>query len=413
MKDVLIISHFMEFPFESGSDRFSYIAEKLVNQDIHLEVITSDFMHIKKAYRKMSAKDKEKVWYQITTLHEPIYHKNVCFKRFYAHYILGRNLKKYLKSRKVPDVIYCAVPSLSVASVAALYAKKYHVRFIIDVQDLWPEAFKMVFHVPIISQCAFKPIEIMANKIYKAADEIIAVSETYLNRALRKNQKVKKGYSVFLGTELKYFDFLGRIYKKEKPKNEIWLTYVGTLGHSYDLSIVIKALGILKQQGINNLRLIVLGDGPLKQKFENEAKQVDILADFTGRLAYKEMVGYLISSDIAVNPIVKGAAASIINKVGDYAAAALPVINTQECQEYRTLVEDYQMGISCNDLEGVVTAIKLLYKEETLRKKMGKNNRKLAEERFDKGKTYNQIVSLIVDNEGGENEHFTCSGYRS
>ena len=42
------------------------------------------------------------------------------------------------------------------------------------------------------------------------------------------------------------------------------------------------------------------------------------------------MVGMLGVCDIAVNSISKGAAQSIINKHGDYAAAGLPVVNTQE-----------------------------------------------------------------------------------
>ncbi len=36
------------------------------------------------------------------------------------------------------------MPSLDVAKVAAKYAKENNIRFIIDIQDLWPEAFRMV-----------------------------------------------------------------------------------------------------------------------------------------------------------------------------------------------------------------------------------------------------------------------------
>lgn len=45
----------------------------------------------------------------------------------------------------------------------------------------------------------------------------------------------------------------------------------------------------------------------------------EIYAEFTGRLSYEKMVGLLCSCDIVVNPINKGAAQSITNKVGDYA----------------------------------------------------------------------------------------------
>lgn len=54
--------------------------------------------------------------------------------------------------------------------------------------------------------------------------------------------------------------------------------------------------------------------------------------------SYPEMCGRLVACYIAVNPITHGAAQSIINKHGDYAASGLPVVNTQECEEYRNLV---------------------------------------------------------------------------
>lgn len=76
---------------------------------------------------------------------------------------------------------YCAIPSLDVGDAVAKYCKSHDVRFIIDVQDLWPEAFQMVFNIPIVSQMIFYPFKNLANKIYKSADEIIAVSQSYVD----------------------------------------------------------------------------------------------------------------------------------------------------------------------------------------------------------------------------------------
>ena len=122
--------------------------------------------------------------------------------RFLSHYIMARNLKKYLRKRKLPNVIYCSIPSLSVAKVMAKYANKNKIKFIIDIQDLWPEAFTMVFKIPFINKIIFSPFKRNADYVYSSADEIIAVSETYSNRALKVNKKVKKATSVYLGTNL-------------------------------------------------------------------------------------------------------------------------------------------------------------------------------------------------------------------
>ena len=395
-KDVLLIAHFCSDLDGKDNNRFNYLAELLADNAFSVELVTSDFSHNKK--KKREIKFFENHNYNVTFIEEPIYRKNVSLKRFYSHFIMAKNLEKYLKHRKKPSLIYCAVPSLDVAFVAAKYAKEHDIKFIIDIQDLWPEAFKMVFNFPIISNILFYPMKKKADYIYKSADELVAVSTTYLNRALEVNKKVKKGKVVFLGTDLNKFD---EIFIKNKhlnkPGNEIWIAYAGTLGHSYDLTIVFDALENLKNKGIDNLKFIVMGDGPLKEKFENytKEKQIDVL--FTGRLPYVEMVGMLGVCDIAVNPISKGAAQSIINKHGDYAAAGLPVINTQECLEYRNLVDSYQMGLNCNnnDSEDLAEKLLILLKDSELRNQMGKNSRRLAEEKFDRCKTYEKIKNLL------------------
>jgi glycosyltransferase involved in cell wall biosynthesis len=398
MKDILIIAHFTQVPGELTNGRFHYIADKIMKENMNIEVVTSSFSHKKKQQRKVSEEQLKNNSYKFTMLYEPDYKKNVSIKRFYSHYAIGNSLKKYLQERKKPDIIYCAVPSLDMAGVVAKYAIKNNIRFIIDVQDLWPEAFRMVFHVPVVSDLIFYPMERKANFIYSAADEIIAVSKTYANRALKVNAKCKNAHIVFLGTELANFDKLVEENKFEKkPDNEIWLTYVGTLGHSYDLTCVIDALKILVDKGIKNIKFIVMGDGPLKEKYENYAREKGIYYHFTGRLDYGKMVGILAVCDIAVNPITKGAAQSIINKHSDYAAAGLPVLNTQESEEYRNLVDEYQMGLNCKNSspEDLANSLFRIYEDENLRRDMGKNSRRLAEEKFDRERTYSEIFSLL------------------
>jgi len=174
------------------------------------------------------------------------------------------------------------------------------------------------------------------------------------------------------------------------------IAYIGTLGHSYDLGVVIEALAILSARGMRGLKFVVMGDGPLQEKFVALAEERGVDAEFTGRLPYEQMAGRLAGCHIAVNPIAKGAAQSIINKVGDYAAAGLPVVSTQENPEYRALLSGYGAGINCEDCpENVADAIELLVRDPAKRKAMGAAGRRLAEERFDRARTYPAIYELI------------------
>lgn len=395
MKDVVIIANFVGDLLGNDNNRFIYLA-KLMGEHASVELITSDFEHETKHKRKHN---KSVGNYKVTLLKELPYLKNVCIKRFISHAVFGKNVANYLENRNKPDVIYCAIPSLDAALAAARYAKKNNVYFIIDIQDLWPEAFKMVFNIPIISNLIFAPMKSLANRIYAQADEIVAVSETYCSRAMEVNKKSKKTHTIFLGTQLSDFDKnVLQDYEINFNREKLKLAYCGTLGSSYDLTCVIDSLDILNRKGIQAPQFIVMGDGPRKKEFEKYAEKKEIDAIFTGRLEYARMCSLLCKCDMVVNPITKGAAQSIINKHADYAACGLPVLNTQECMEYRNLVDEYEMGINCknNNANDLAEKMQCLIQDESLRILMGKNARRCAKERFDREYSYKEILELII-----------------
>ena len=390
--DILILADFLGPLDGTFNSRFLYLGDMLAKEH-EVEIVTSDFDHGAKAYIDYEI---EKHDFKITMLHEGAYPTNVCLQRFYGHYVWGRNVRKYLAGRKKPDVIFCAIPTLMASYEAAKYCEKNGIRFVIDIQDLWPEAFQMVFNIPVVSQVIFAPFTFLANGIYKRADGICGVSDTYCERALKVNKKCKKGTTVFLGTELDTFDqyAAGTPIIPDK-EGEVRLAYCGTLGASYDLTCVIDAIEKLNDP---SLHFVVMGDGPKKEEFENRAKEKKINATFTGRLQYEAMCCLLSHCDIPINPIMHLAAQSIINKHADYAASGLPVISTQESEEYRKLVEDYDMGFNCENgnIGELADKLATLIKDPQLRKRMGKNARKCASEKFDRKRTYKHLIKEIT-----------------
>lgn len=395
-KKILIIANFTKLPWEQGNSRFPYIINLIDKEKYDVELVTSSFSHGEKRQRENKSNDMN-LDYKITLIDEPGYKKNVSLKRFYSHYVFAKNVEKHLGEIEKPDIIYCAVPSLDVAKVAAKFAENNDIKFVIDIQDLWPEAFKMVFNIPVLSDIIFYPMKKTANYIYSKANSIVAVSKTYANRAAVVNKKFDKKLPVFLGTDLETFDNAKKVHEIVWDDDVVRLAYIGTLGHSYDIKCIIDAIKILNQKGLKNILFIVMGDGPLKESFEAYSKENNVNCEFTGRLAYEEMIGRLCACDIAINSITKGAAQSIINKVGDYAASGLPVVNNQESKEYRKLVEDYQIGFNVENSnpQEMAEKIELLYKDKELRKRLGENNRKLAEEKFDRNHTYKVIKELL------------------
>lgn len=397
MKDIVIITNFCASLSKSANSRFTYIADMLYkNNDV--EIVSSGFSHDDKKKRVCDYSKFPN--YKITLVDEPGYKKNISILRFVSHHVWGKKVYKYIKSRRKPDLIYCAIPSLTVAAKVGAFCQKNGIRFIIDVQDLWPEAFQMVFNVPFISKMLFFPFKKMADKSYSFANEIIAVSQTYADRALRVNNICKDAHVVFLGTNLDTYDSSSMDNTVSKPLGEIWVAYCGTLGSSYDITCVIDAISILQIRGYANIKFVIMGDGPRKEEFEKYASNKKIKAQFLGSLPYPRMCGILSACDIVVNPITHGAAQSIINKHADYAASGLPVVNTQECIEYRNLIDEYNMGFNCNNNDAKDMAEKLakLIDNKELRIQMGKNARRCAEEKFDRRYSYQEIVRAIYGN---------------
>ncbi len=398
MKDIVIIANFVGDLDGSDNVRFPYLANLLCKTN-NVELVASTFNHGTKKQRT-TLYDYP---FKITLLDEPGYKKNICLKRFVSHYIWGKNVLKYLKKRQKPDVVYCALPSLTAPAKVSEFCKKNNIRFIVDIQDLWPEAFQMVFNIPIVSKLMYAPFKHLADKAYRNADEIVAVSQTYVDRAKLVNKKGAKGLSVFLGTNLDTFNENVRknieFFKSKYPKtDEIWLGYCGALGKSYDLPTVFDALKILEKNNTSVPKFIIMGDGPRKKEFETYAKQKKINVLFTGKIPYDKMCALLSMCDIVINPIVGLSVASIINKHADYAAVGRPVINTQNSQEYRNLVSSYKMGINCENgkASDIAQAIERLILLKDLRLLMGINACKCAEEKFDRMKSYSALVNCIL-----------------
>ncbi len=390
-KKILIVAHFCDCPPEDTNNRFNYIAEGLAkNHDV--ELVTSSFSHRDKTSR---ATPTDELPYKITLIDEPPYSKNVSLRRlFHSHKSMARSLRAYLASHDTPDVIYCAVPSLDVASVCAKFAKTRGVPFYLDVQDLWPEAFSLAIRIPLLSDLFFLPMKRRANSIYKSAKRIFSVSDTYARRAATVSSAPSS--TVYLGTEISRFDSCAaREERIKKDDDELLLVYLGTVGASYDLSKTVRALHTLGERAPT---LVILGNGPQLDSVVRLANKLGVRLRLPGKLPYPEMCAVLKGCDIAINPIKKNAPQSIINKHADYAAAGLPVISTQNCAEYSQLLSEYGAGISVadGDENSLARAIDTLVSDRALREEMGLASRRLAEARFDRRIAYAEIFNCLM-----------------
>lgn len=395
MKEILLIVNYWHFEEEKISSRYRSFANILCQQ-FSLEVVTSSFCHLKKVQRDKEQLHLDKLPYKITMIYERGYRNNISIKRIISYNEFGINVLNYLKKHKKPDLIIVSVPSLAVADFVSAYAKSEKIPLIIDIQDLWPEAFKMAINIPIVSDVLFAPMMRQANRIYSRADVIMAVSDTYVSRGKEANPTADE-LSIYIGSDGNLIEEKTQGVCVCKQPGKFVVGYIGALGHSYDIKGVIDAIKLLKEKGINNILFKVMGEGVCREEYETYARNANIDCQFTGQLDYGTMMKTLMQCEVAVNPIVGKSASSIINKVADYAAAGIPVVNTQNSKEYRALLEKYQAGISVENgnTSDLAEALLQYYSDESMKIKAGKNEFKMYCELFDRNLIYPKLVDKI------------------
>ena len=400
MYKIAVITMGVRLNGEKGYTRFRYICEFLADAGYQVDLITTTFQHWEKAQRDVEKIKADSYRFGIKFIYEPGYRKNVDLRRIRSHRIAARNLTALLEREGDYDLLYAEIPPNDVALAAAEFAQRRGIPFVADVNDLWPEAMRMVLDIPVFSDILFYPLKRDAEKVYRLVSGVIGTSDEYRDRPFRNQDRPVPRETVYVGNELSVFDAgaeenMGSI---RKENGEFWVTYAGTIGTSYDIRTMILSAEELAGRGRTNIKFKILGDGPMKKELEDLAVSRNISnVEFLGYAPYDKMAAYLKASDILVNSFVRKAPQSIVTKIGDYLAAGRAMINTCMSPEFRAKVENDGFGVNIipEDAGILADAVESLYQDEALRLEMGRRARQIAEEQFDRPQSYRRIEKLI------------------
>lgn len=400
MKKIAVITMGVRLNDEPGYTRFRYICEFLSGAGYEVDLITTTFQHWEKKQRNLAKIHQEDYPFNIKFIYEPGYKKNVDLKRIRSHRIAAKNLRTLLEKEGDYDLLYAEIPPNDVALAAAEYAKEKGIPFVVDVNDLWPEAMRMVLDIPVVSDILFYPLKRDAEKVYSLVSGVIGTSDEYRDRPFLHQKRNVPKETVYVGNELSVFDAGAEKNQEEVFKNEdeFWVTYAGTIGTSYDIKTMVLAAEELANRGLSNIRMKILGGGPLREELRALADVRQIFnIEFVGYAPYDKMAAYLKKSDVLVNSFVKKAPQSIVTKIGDYLAAGRPMINTCMSPEFREKVKKDGFGVNImpEDVGILADAIEELYENPEKCKKMGEKARRIAEEQFDRPQSYKKIEKMI------------------
>ena len=383
--NITIVAPYCSLPNEPHFNRFWYLAE-LLSQSHDVLLITSNFRHYDKSFRRPEhAEAASKGRLKVKLMNESGYSKNVSLARLKSHDVFVKDFGQWLQSCRPgeQDVVLSAYPLIATNLLLGKHKERLGYKLIIDVQDVWPESFSAV--LPVLKKIPhnFVPFAGRANAAYRAADALVAVSQTYLDRAHEANPNAP-GEVVYIGAD---FDTLERVSAKTFSDGLTHFFYLGTLSFSYDVETVCKGVQKLLDAG-EKVALHIMGGGPDLEKLKAYANESII---FYGYVPYAEMIATAKGCDIAVNPIHSYAMQSITNKLSDYMALQKPILNSQvndEVAEVLTLLPhaDYPSG----DVDGFVAAARRI-----LQQRNGPVQSEEIVRRFKRDVAYQKIITLI------------------
>ena len=372
----------------SSNNRTHTVLSKMEGEKI---VLTTDFNHGAKRYYKQGEADHV---LQVL-LHVPAYKSNISVKRIWSHLVFAKRVNEYLHSLdEKPAVVYCTMPTSSSAYVCAKYCKKHGVKFVIDVIDLWPDSLLPLVKGKAFIKALLFPWSYLTRYAYKSADVIMGESVKYANEAKRFNAKAEL-YPIYLGIDTKIIDKVksDKPVFLDKPKDEIWIAYAGSLGVSYDFNALLDAVKSI--HGRYKYKLWFVGDGVRHDEIANYIREAGLNAEITGFLSYEQLLGHLSYCDIAINIFRANTKVVYSYKFNDYVAMNCFVLNSLE-GETADMVDKYQIGRNFNFTDKPLSTVL----EDTLQhwdeyKGWKLHHQKLIDEKLDKEKIYSVVSEIF------------------
>ena len=252
--------------------------------------------------------------------------------------------------------------SLSPANIsfyALRYANKFNKPFFTYIHSIDFELITELFNLPGF----FKGLERFFLKIYARwflkRETCTIVSFPTIEKILRQI-KIKDNYEI---VPIGITDIFKPGESPYSNPDKIVIGFVGRISREKGLDVLLEIFNDL-QKKYDNIMLLIVGDGPLKQRFEGK-KNLKLI----GFVSQKEVADYYRAMDIFVLPSLTEA-----NSLATLEALRSGVccVNT-DVGAIRDYIKDGYNGFFFQDKKELTDILERLIKDEKLRMEIGKN----------------------------------------
>lgn len=297
-----------------------------------VKVYCADFSHHKKQYVSFEHSD-----FQPLTV--PAYRRNISFHRIFSYWIFALKIA-FNPALHDCSLLYFCVPANELAIIALWYKWVLKKTVVLDVVDLWPEAFplpSLLNHgVKLFLNLTSRPLR---NWLFRQADLIVTQSAYFQEKiGSPPNSQV-----VLMGTTHQV-DWRLKTAHRRSLQEQINILYLGSINAINDLESLIEILMRLKQH--RAVHLSVVGGGKRLPYLQQQVEALGITTCFHGICFDPEVKNReFLRCHFGYNGYVSSTEVAISYKSLEYLAHGLPLLNSTK-GDSRQLVESERLGFN-------------------------------------------------------------------
>lgn len=385
--------------------RMGMIAEELSKRGHNVTWFASTFNH----FTKQQSFDKDTIVkvkdnYYLNLSYAPAYKKNISLERILNHKVTANKFRKKAKELEKPDLIYVSYPTIEYAEEAVKYGKKNNVPVIVDIRDLWPDIFNhnLPKWMRLLASPYIKLMNHKAKRVMENAYAINSISDAMLNWGLEKGNRTKNKMDryFYIGyNKPTNIDVLEEY--KEIDKSKFNISFLATINNQFDYEKIAQLARNLEEKD-KNIIINICGDGPQMNELKEQIKGLNNIK-LHGWLRKDELSYILKNSQIGLAPYKNtfDFQMSVSNKFAEYIAYNLPIALTSGGY-MKSLLEEYNCGISTPDMDRMCDYIVELKNDRKKYDLISNNAKKLYEENFQAKKIYKDLVDYLEEIVGGK-----------
>lgn len=294
------------------------------------------------------------------------------------------------------DYLITESPPIFLGLTGFLLSRWKRARWIFNVSDLWPESAVRLGMLH--NSIALRLSEWLEAFCYNNAWLITGQSKSIIENIQRRFPRVKT-YHFSNGVDAAQFhpNAVNADARAALHRNaECIALYAGLHGLAQGLDQVIQAAQLL--QGDSRLGIVLLGDGPTKAELVQQARALTNVR-FLEPVPPDAMPGWIAAADIALVTLKMYIPGAVPSKLYEAMAAGVPVILVAD-GEPADIVRTHNAGIVVKpgDITGLANALITLASNPALRRELGANGRRAAEQFYDRNVIAQRFGAFLQNN---------------